>query len=107
MPMSAEPTLKPMAVCESCWLTDHTKWEPESMDETGNILLKLVGVEVPQKVNTGEVDVCCMCGAITVCGIYEFKDPEKVYFTNDMDEGFELEMTQQDLDIFDGPSDEE
>lgn len=77
------------------------------MDETGNILLRLVGVEVPQKVNTGEVDVCCMCGAITVCGIYEFKDPDKVYFTSDTSESFELEMTQQDFDAFGGPVDEE
>lgn len=77
------------------------------MDETGNILLKLVGVEVPQKVNTGEVDICCMCGAITVCGIYEFKDPEKVYFTNETENEFELEMTEYDFDAFNGFPDEE
>lgn len=77
------------------------------MDETGNILLKLVGVEVPQKVNTGEVDICCMCGAITVCGIYEFKDPEKVYFTNETENEFELEMTEYDFDTFNGFPDEE
>lgn len=77
------------------------------MDETGNILLKLVGVEVPQKVNTGEVEVCCMCGAITICGIYEFKDPTKVYFSSDTEDGFELEMTQTDFDAFDGLTDEE
>lgn len=77
------------------------------MDDTGNILLKLVGVEVPQKVNTGEVEVCCMCGAITVCGIYEFKDPEKVYFTGDTESDFELEITEYDFDTFDGIVDEE
>jgi hypothetical protein len=53
------------------------------MNETGNILLKLVGIDVPQKVNTGEVDVCCMCGAITVGGIYEFKDADKIHFFRD------------------------
>lgn len=77
------------------------------MDETGSLLLKLVGVDVPQKVNTGEVEVCCMCGAITVCGIYEFKDPEKVYFSGDTDEAFELEITEYGFDQFDGMSDEE
>lgn len=77
------------------------------MDQTGNILLKLVGVEVPQKVNTGEVEVCCMCGAITVCGIYEFKDPESVYFTNDVENNFELELTEYDFDSFEDSPDEE
>lgn len=95
--MSVDPAFKPMAVCESCWLSDHTKWEPESMDETGNILLRLVGVEVPQKVNTGEVDICCMCGTITVCGIYEFKNPKEVHFSSDTSSDFEVEMTEYDF----------
>lgn len=90
--MSSGPVLKPMAVCESCWLLDHARWEPESMDNTGNILMKLVGVDVPEKVNTGEVEVCCMCGGLTICGIYEFKDPEKVYFTDENKNEYELEM---------------
>lgn len=97
----------PMAVCETCWLSDHTRWEPESMNETGNMLLRLVGVDVPQKVNTGEVDVCCMCGAITVGGIYEFKDADKIHFSKDTNDEFEIEMTDYDLDYFDGTLDEE
>lgn len=85
-----------MAVCENCWLSDHSRWEPESMDHTGNVLMKLVGVDVPTKVNTGEVEICCMCGALTVSGIYEFKDPEKVYFSDSRDDTpeFELEMNE-------------
>ena len=97
----------PMAVCETCWLSDHTRWEPESMNETGNILLKLVGIDVPQKVNTGEVDVCCMCGSITVGGIYEFKDPSKVRFSGDTNDEFEIEIADYDLDYLDGTLDEE
>jgi hypothetical protein len=87
--------LKPLAVCENCWLSDHSRWEPESMDSTGNVLMKLVGVDVPTKVNTGEVEICCMCGGLSVSGIYEFKDPSKVYF-DDSDESpeFELEMNE-------------
>ena len=68
------------------------------MDDTGNILMKLIGVDVPEKVNTGEVEVCCMCGSLTVCGIYEFKDPSKVYFDSDGNNEFELEMTEYDFD---------
>lgn len=61
----------PVPVCESCWLKVHTKWEPHSVSETGNVLMKLVGVEVPEKVNTGSAEVCSTCGEITVSGIYE------------------------------------
>ena len=49
-----------MAICESCYLEDHTRWEPESMDENGTILMKLVGVDVPDKVNTESVETCCL-----------------------------------------------
>ena len=101
MLMSESAALTPMAVCESCWLLDHARWEPESMDDTGNILMKLVGVDVPEKVNTGEVEVCCMCGGLTICGIYEFKDPTKVYFTDGTAAGFEMEITESDLDLGD------
>lgn len=96
--MKSSGEKKPMAVCESCWLTDHSRWEPESMDSTGNILMKLLGVDVPHKVNTGEVEVCCMCGSLTVSGIYEFKDPQKVHFTDDDDKDkFELEINEYDI----------
>ena len=98
--MESEPETQPMAVCESCWMSDHTRWEPESMDEFGGVILKLLGVDVPQKVNTGSVEICCMCGAVTVCGIYEFKDPEKVYFTGDSGQTpqFELELSDYYFD---------
>lgn len=95
--MESDPVLSPLAVCESCWLIDHTRWEPESMDHTGSVLMKLVGVDVPEKINNGEVEVCCMCGGLTVCGIYEFKDPEKVYFTDDGKRDFELELNEYDF----------
>jgi hypothetical protein len=66
------------------------------MDDTGNVLMRLVGVDVPTKVNTDQVDVCCMCGSLTVSGIYEFKDPSKVYFADGEGEApeFELEMNE-------------
>lgn len=72
--MAAEPIMTPTAICEDCWLTDHVRWEPESMDSEGNILMKLAGVEVPEKRNDGAVEVCGVCGAITIAGIYEFRD---------------------------------
>jgi hypothetical protein len=80
--MAAGPALVLMALCEVCWLDEHARWQPESMDETGNITMRFVGADVPDKVNTGTVEICCECGGITVCGIYEYKDPSKVWFTS-------------------------
>jgi hypothetical protein len=58
-------------ICEDCWLQSHTKWEPHSVNEDGNVLMKLVGVDVPEKINTGSVEVCRECGDLTISGIYE------------------------------------
>lgn len=97
--MSADMDLKPMAVCESCWLMDHCKWEPESISETGNVLMRLVGVDVPHKVNSGEVEICCLCGNLTVSGIYEFKDPKKVFFSDELEDlEFESDINYSDFD---------
>lgn len=97
--MAAEPVISPMAVCEACWLENHTKWEPESVDEKGKILMRLKGVDVPEKVNNGNVEVCVMCGGITIAGIFEMKLSEEVYFFNEsFEESFEvpLESTEED-----------
>lgn len=91
--MAAEPVLSPMAMCEICWLQDNANWEPQSVNEEGNIMMRLVGVKTPEIFEPGNVDVCCMCGAITIAGIYELKDPQKVYFlTDDSAKDFEYEF---------------
>jgi hypothetical protein len=81
--MAAKPAQLPVALCESCWLDDHARWEPESVNEQGNILMKLTGVDSPEIFKPGSVEVCCMCGTITIAGIYEMRDPLTVYFTSD------------------------
>ena len=80
--MSAEPVSYPVPICEVCWLKEHARWEPESVDSTGNILMRLSGVDVPNKVNNGAVDVCIECGKITVSGIYDLRDPRTVVNSN-------------------------
>lgn len=80
--MSAERVLTPLPTCESCWLKAHTQWEPESCDDEGNILMRLKGVDIPQKYNTQTVEVCSQCGNITVSGIYELRDPTADAYTN-------------------------
>jgi len=79
------PVLVPMPVCEACWLADHSHWEPESMDESGSVSMKLTGVDLPDSVNLGSVEVCALCGGVTISGIYELKDPNDAHF----DAGFE------------------
>jgi hypothetical protein len=81
--MEDSSIVSPMALCELCWMEEHSKWEPQSVNEDGNILVKLVGVDMPTIINTGSVDVCCMCGSVTIAGIYELKKQEEIYFTND------------------------
>jgi hypothetical protein len=97
--MAAEPVISPMAICESCWLEEHTKWEPESVDEKGKILMRLKGVDVPEKVNNGNVEVCVICGGITVAGIFEFKLVDDLYYTGGMfEETVELSLDNTEED---------
>lgn len=69
------------------------------MDESGHILMKLVGVDTPEVTNFGVVDMCCMCGSITICGIYQMMDPNKVYFLDENEES--LERFEFDIGILD------
>jgi hypothetical protein len=69
-----------MPVCEACWIRDHARWEPESIDNSGTILMRLKGVDVPQKVNTGSVESCTVCGGITISGIFELRDPQIIMY---------------------------
>lgn len=108
--MAGKLAMVPFAVCEECWLSEHSKWEPESIDQTGNILMKLVGIEVPQKTNTGSVEVCCVCGSVTVAGIYEMKDPKTVNFTKEEEElanKYEFDLTHSIFDSDDEDYDSE
>lgn len=77
--MSARQVLRPMPICEVCWLKKHARWEPESVDSTGNILMKLKGVDLPDKVSFGSVETCSDCNKLTVAGFYEVRD-SSVYF---------------------------
>lgn len=94
--MAAEPVPVPVAICEMCWLIDHTDWEPESMTQEGQIVMRLTGVDVPEKVNTETVDICSMCGNITIAGIYELRDPQTVNYLEDE----EYESEDDDPTVF-------
>ena len=89
--MSAEPVLVPLPICELCWLADHTRWEPESMNESGSILMRLAGVDTPEIVETGSVEICCMCGSVTIAGIYSMVNPKEAYFLDGDDSSHDFE----------------
>lgn len=99
--MAAKQAPRPMALCELCYLEEHTRWEPESVDEYGRVIMKLIGVDVPQKLNTQSVETCCMCGALTVAGIFEMISPDNVYFLEEteIDNQFEMSLEVSDEDF--------
>ena len=96
--MSAAQVKRHMALCELCFLDDHTRWEPQSMDSQGQILMRLVSVDVPEKVNTESVETCCMCGSITIAGIFEMMNPLEVYFLEDseLDNNFVMSLGEDE-----------
>jgi hypothetical protein len=96
--MAAEPVISPFPVCESCWMGEHAKWEPESMDKNGRIIMRLKGVEVPSKINNGSVEVCAMCGSVTIAGIYELTLTSEVYFSDQQNPDFEVNINTDDDD---------
>lgn len=77
--MSAEPVGIPEPICEACWVKKNAQWEPQSIDDNGNILMRLKGVPTPPKYEIGTVETCYECGSITVVGIYKLQKPEIVF----------------------------
>lgn len=66
----------PVPICEACWVKEKAQWEPESMDESGNILMRLRGVPFPDTYTTSSVESCSVCDSITIVGIYKLVEPE-------------------------------
>lgn len=97
--MAAEPVISPVPICEACWMENNARWEPESMDTTGRIIMRLKGVDVPNKVNNGSVEVCAMCGAVTIAGIFEMKLTSEMYFLDQQSPDFELNINPEDDQI--------
>jgi len=88
--MSAERVETPEPICEKCWLKEHTHWEPESVNDDGDILFRLKGVDVPVKYNTGQVETCYECGEITISGIFDRSVGSNQVFRTEPRKGFGL-----------------
>jgi len=70
------------------------------MDNLGNIRMKLLGVDVPIKINNGAVEVCSSCGGLTISGIYELKNNDEIEFTDNGDGKYELELNTPEEDTY-------
>lgn len=67
------------------------------MDAKGKILMRLTGIDVPEKVNNGNVEVCVVCGGLTVAGIFELKLTSEVYFFENQDfSSLEVEIDSEE-----------
>ena len=68
------------------------------MSESGSILMRLAGVDMPEIVKIGSVEVCCQCGSITIAGIYNMMNPLEVYFINGdkASHDFEFDFSETD-----------
>jgi hypothetical protein len=51
------------------------------------------------KINNGAVEVCAMCGAVTIAGIFEMKLTSEVYFLDQQSPDFELNINPEDDSI--------
>jgi hypothetical protein len=56
--------------CELCWIRENSEWEPDGVDENGNISTRLITVSVPLNLTPGAVCECITCGRVTIAGIY-------------------------------------
>lgn len=96
--MSAERVESPEPICEKCWLKTHMHWEPESVNDDGDILFRLKGVDVPLKYNTGQVETCYECGEVTISGIFDRKAGSNQVFRTEPRKGFGLAQEGADED---------
>jgi hypothetical protein len=52
--------------------------------------MRLKGVDVPLKHNTGAVETCHLCGELTISGIYELDSEDNRVFKSNVKRGFGL-----------------
>lgn len=67
--------------CEKCWINENAIWEP--IEGVGEVLR---GVRQPSRISEAPIEKCCMCGDITISGIYVRRDPEIVPYPRLEDE---------------------
>lgn len=68
--LSPDTRLYRLPICESCWIVERSRWELESIDENGVVRSRLVDIDVPMDVTPGQVNICCLCGNITIVGLH-------------------------------------
>jgi hypothetical protein len=99
--MLEDPTVTPTAICEDCWLSAHIKWEPESINEYGTILMRISGIDLPKDQKPRSVEVCGVCGSITISGIYEFRDTNTLLLSDENEDNCYLFDLHEDYSFED------
>lgn len=56
--------------CERCWIDQNSVWELDGVNIDGNVIMRLISVQVPIDLSPGSVVECYTCDRITVAGIY-------------------------------------
>ena len=66
--------------CEKCWVEENAVWEPDYVTSEGDIVSRLVRVDVPTSVELGAVHGCADCGSVTVVGLKVERDVEEINY---------------------------
>lgn len=69
--------------CEVCWIEENSTWEPDGVSSDGKLVARMSAIAVPVDLEPGQVNVCCVCGELTVVGI--FVEREKADVVYDID----------------------
>ena len=94
-----------LPICEACWITERSNWDVESVDDKGRVCARLINIEIPKDISSsGSINICCMCGDITIVGIHIKRslddvphvDPDYLPKVNDDDIATWLESDNKD-----------
>jgi hypothetical protein len=69
--------------CEACWIEENSTWEPDGVSSDGRLVSRILEIAVPVDLESGQVNVCCSCGELTVVGIYVEREKDRVKFDID------------------------
>lgn len=67
-------------ICEACWIQENGEWEFYGVTETGALQTVLKHVRMPVLKMSRSLEICCMCGEITIMGIWIRRNPDTVPF---------------------------
>lgn len=58
-------------ICEKCFIELNIVWEFYSVNEDGELIMRMKSLESPFKINRNFMGVCAVCMNPTISGIYQ------------------------------------